>query len=199
MRIIDITMPLGPRTPRYPGDPPIVFETLSDADGSASFAISRLSLGSHSGTHVDAPAHLIPGGATVDALDLSACIGPAWVIDLPGTGAIGVGELRALPPETVRLLLRSGGPAPGGRTLSEEAARHLVERGVRLVGIDGLSVAPEDAPAAVHRILLAAGVVILEGLDLRDAPLSAATLICLPLKLSGLDGAPARAVLLSEH
>lgn len=162
--------------------------------------MSRLTLGSHTGTHVDPPAHFIPGGASVDRVPLDACIGSAFVLDLPGAEPeIGVPALAALPEGTVRVLLRTGGPPLGGRALTAGAARALVRRGVRLVGIDALSIAPAASPGEVHRILLEAGVVILEGLDLTAAPVGAATLVCLPLKIAGGDGAPARAVLIYEE
>lgn len=197
MAIIDISLPLGPDTPLYPGDPPARVERLSEACGGDTYALSRLTLGSHAGTHVDAPAHFLPGGATVDALALDACIGPALVLDLRElAGPIAAAELAGLPRGAERVLLRGGAPTDG-RWLSLEAAELLVERAVRLVGIDSLSVAAPESPGAVHRLLLAAGLVILEGLDLRAAPAGAYTLVCLPLKLTGGDGAPARAVLVT--
>jgi arylformamidase len=192
MRIIDLSLPLDGDTPVYPGDPPVEVAPLSRADGHDSFGVSRLVLGSHSGTHIDPPAHLFPGAVAVDAIDLGACIGPALVVDLTAAdGAVGRAEVADLLPGTKRVLLRTG-----GRPLSVAAASLLVERRLRLVGIDASSVAPLDEPAAVHRILLAAGIVILEGLDLTAAP--AGTLIALPLRLRGGDGAPARAVLLLD-
>jgi arylformamidase len=194
MRIIDLSLPLDGDTPVYPGDPPVEVAPLSRADGHDSFGVSRLVLGSHSGTHIDPPAHLFPGAVAVDAIDLGACIGPALVVDLTAAdGAVGRAEVADLLPGTKRVLLRTG-----GRPLSVAAASLLVERRLRLVGIDASSVAPLDEPAAVHRILLAAGIVILEGLDLTAAPAGAGTLIALPLRLRGGDGAPARAVLLLD-
>ena len=199
MRIVDISLSLGADTPVYPGDPSVTVEPLSEACGGDSYALSRLTLGSHAGTHVDPPAHFIPGGATAEQIPLDACIGPAVVLDVAGEGLIDPDELAALPGGTERVLLRTGGPALGGRALSVAAARVLVEGGVRLVGIDALSVAPADAPGEVHHILLRAGIVILEGLDLATVSAGAATLVCLPLKLNGGDGAPARAVLVYDE
>lgn len=200
MRIVDISMSLGPETPVYPGDPTIILERVSEAEGGDSYALSRLTLGSHAGTHVDPPAHFIPDAATADTIPLDACIGPCLVLDVSmGNGPMQAPAVEAVPVGTERLLLKTGGPAIGGRALSEAAARALVRRGLRLVGIDALSVAPADAPGGVHRILLAAGIVILEGLDLTAAPAGMATLLCLSLKLMAGDGAPARAVLLYDE
>ncbi len=192
MYMIDITTPLGPDTPVYPGDPPVELTPLSDANGVDRFALGRLTLGTHAGTHVDAPAHLLPGAATVDQLSLDTLIGPAWVARLPLGRPVTAADLGAVPSGTERLLLHTGG-AP----LTEEAARGLVARGVRLAGIDGLSIAPRDNPAPVHRILLEAGVVIVEGLALTDVPPGGYTLVCLPLRVTAGDGAPARVVLLT--
>jgi arylformamidase len=195
MRIFDITLPLGPATPRYPGDPPVEVAPLSHADGEARFALSRLTLGTHAGTHVDPPAHLLPGAATVDALPLDALVGPARLVEVDAGRAVLPEDLAIVPRRTRRLLLRTG-----GQPLTPEAARALVTRGVRLVGVDGLSVDPIDGegPAPAHHALLAAGVVIVEGLALAAVPPGRYTLVCLPLRLAGGDGAPARAVLIAR-
>jgi arylformamidase len=199
VRIVDISRSVGPTTPVYPGDPPVLIEPISAAGGGDSYALSRVSLGSHTGTHVDPPAHFIPGAATVDAIPLEACIGPALVLDVSAAGRrISAAALASIPDGTERLLLRTGGPALGGPALTAEAARLLADRRLCLVGSDTLSVAPAEAPGEVHRILLDAGAVILEGLDLAAAPAGPATLLCLPLKIADGDGAPARAVLLYD-
>lgn len=192
MRIIDITLPLGPDTPVYPGDPPVEVTRLREAGAGDQYALSRLTLGSHSGTHVDPPAHFLPGGATVDALPLAPLLGPALVVDVAvGRPVLAQDLAPYLPAE--RLLLRTG-----GMPLTPAAARAVVAAGVRLVGVDGLSVAPAEAPGEVHRILLEAGVVIVEGLALAAVAPGAYTLVCLPLKVQGGDGAPARAVLIAD-
>ena len=193
-RIIDITMPLGPETPVYPGDPPVELERLTVADGGDGFALSRLTLSTHAGTHVDPPAHLLPGGAAVDELPLDILAGPAWLVDVAHGRPVEAADLDAVPRRAKRLLLRTGGMA-----LTDEAAGALVARGVQLVGIDGLSVGPVEAPGPVHRRLLGAGVVIVEGLALAGVPPGAYTLVCLPLRLTGGDGAPARAILISRR
>lgn len=189
--------------PVYPGDPPVSLEPVHAA-GPQSAAVSLLRLGTHTGTHVDPPAHLYPGGATVDELSLDVLVGQATVVDASGTGAIGLPEVQALlAPGCVRLLLRTRGAGPAGdaaeRWLTEAAARCLVAAGIHLVGIDTLSVDPLDRPdLPAHRVLLGAGVVILEGLDLRGVSPGDYTLLCLPLRVAGGDGAPARAVLLAQ-
>ena len=193
MRIIDITMPLGPETPVYPGDPPVELARLTEADGGDGFALSRLTLGTHAGTHVDPPAHLLPDGAAVDDLPLDVLVGPARLMDAAHGRPVEAADLVAVPRRTKRLLLRTG-----GMPLTGDAANALVARGVQLVGVDGLSVDPVDVPGPVHRTLLAARVVIVEGLALAGVPPGAYTLVCLPLRLAGGDGAPARAVLISR-
>lgn len=198
--MIDISLALGPDTPIYPGDPPVVIDRLGDATGGDSFAVSRLSFGSHAGTHIDPPAHVVAGGATVDAIPLDACIGPAFVVDVTDMPKlISVAALDRIPDGIARILFRTSGPPLDGAALAPETAVALVERNVRLAGIDALSIAPATTPDEVHRILLSAGVVILEGLDLTAAPNGPATLLCLPLRIAGGDGAPARAVLLYDE
>jgi arylformamidase len=193
MRFIDVTAPLGPGTRVYPGDPAVALTPLSVADGRDGFALSRVTLGTHAGTHVDPPAHLLPGGVTVDRLPLDLLIGPARLVDVDQGRPVTAEDLAVVPRRTRRLLLRTG-----EMPLTDEAARLLVARGVRLVGVDGLSVAPVENPAPIHRILLAAGLVIVEGLALDGVPPGAYHLICLPLRLAGGDGAPARAVLMER-
>jgi len=210
MRYLDVTLPVQPGMPLYPGDPPVeVAPWLQRAAGDA-FNVSRLRLGSHTGTHVDAPAHCLTGGAGVDVLPLDVLCGPAFVLDLVQRGG-GAGE--SIGPEALedvvagctRLLLRTHDgsgwgqdTAAPGAALTEAAAGLLLQRGVRLCGIDRLSLAPAEDPLPVHALLLGAGAVIVEGLDLRDAPAGACTLLCLPLKIAGGDGAPARVVLVYE-
>ena len=205
--IHDLTLPLWTGMPVWPGDPPVEVEPhLSLADDGV--RLSRLRLGTHSGTHVDAPSHLLPDGATVEALDLAQLNGPALVLDLPQATQIDAATLASsgLPTGCQRLLLRTANSAQGRLhrpafdpdyvALTADGARWLVERGLRLVGIDALSVdayASEDLPA--HHMLLASGMMIIEGLDLRQVPAGACELICAPLLIPGVDGAPARVFL----
>lgn len=212
MRIYDVSVPISARTPTYPGDPGIdIRQWLSLAAGDAA-NVSALCFGAHTGTHVDAPAHFIKDAAKLQSLDLNTLIGAVQVLEIPNhVMAIAASDLEHhLPSDATRVLFKTrnsdfwneaDGQFHSDYTyLSPAAATKLVAQGIRLVGIDYLSVerfASEDFET--HHILLANGVVIIEGLDLRQVPAGVYELICLPLKIaegSG-DGAPARVVLRS--
>lgn len=198
--IIDITRPISPDTPVWPGDPPVVVERVARVEVGDPADVSRLQLGTHTGTHVDPPAHFLPGGDTVDQLPLDLLVGPALVADLSEAPEVDADALEALalPAGTTRLLLKTG-PEDGGATtgaLTPAGARWLVEHGVRLVGVDTLSIEPDTDEYPVHHILLGAGVVIVESLDLSAVSAGGYQLVCLPLRIAGGDGAPARAVLI---
>ena len=172
-RIIDITRPLRGDMEVYPGDPAV--SVTSMVLGGA--RVSALEFGSHTGTHVDAPLHFVDGGYGVDQLPLDALVGPALV------------SREVVPAE--RLLLFGG-------NLSVDDAQMLVDHGVRLVGTDRMTIEEEGGDHPVHKLLLAARVVILETLDLTAVDPGTYQLVCLPLKIEGCDGAPARAVLLAD-
>lgn len=203
MSIQDISVTLSESLPAFPGDPAIGLEGTSEAANP--FHLTRLHLGSHSGTHIDAPAHLLKDGSTVDTISLSTLIGPCRVLDLRDrTQEITLADLSRLNLTGIqRVLLRTRNSELWQQNrfnenylgLTPAAANHLVKLGIRLVGIDYLSIEPFTGDGEVHRILLAGGVVILEGLDLAEVTAGDFELICLPLKLSGIDGAPCRAVL----
>jgi len=205
MPLIDISVLISENLPAFPGDPAVHLERIGEAANP--FHLTRLSLGSHCGTHIDAPAHLIREGATVDAIPLEWLVGSCRVVDMRGArNTLSAGILKPLPLAGVRrLLLRTDNSAlwqqPGFSEnyvgLAPDAANYLVELGIRLIGIDYLSIEPPGDRSEVHNILLGAGVVILEGLDLSAAAAGDYELLCLPLKLSGIDGAPCRAVLRS--
>lgn len=183
----------------WPGDPPVVVEPVTRMEDGDVAAVSRLALGTHTGTHVDPPAHFVPGGATVDELPLDILVGPAVVADCTGGAPIDATRLEVLdlPAGTTRLLLKTAGGGDGSTgTLTPEGAGWLVERGVLLVGADTLSIEPATDDYPVHRVLLGAGVIIVEGLDLTAVAPGRYQLVCLPLRIAGGDGAPARAVLL---
>jgi arylformamidase len=172
--------------------------------------MTSLEMGTHTGTHVDAPAHFIPGGKGVDALDLDVLVGSALVVHAPEVNAISASVLEELeiPPGATRLLLRTRNSdrwAKGDNeffedfaAITEDGAAWLVERDIRLVGIDSLSVGPYDDPLPTHQILLGAGVVAVEGLNLSKIVPGRYQFVCLPLRLVGRDGAPARVILIDE-
>lgn len=193
MRLIDISSALGPRCRVYPGDPPVAIDLVSDPTRGAPARVSAIRMSLHAGTHVDAPCHLPEGRGGVESLSLVAMIGPAVVVRAHGP-SIGARQIaRWHLPRRARVLLR------GAAAISPAGARELVRRGVLLVGTDALSVDPVgDAGLPAHRELLAAGIVVLEGLDLSGAPPGRYQLIALPLLIPGADGAPARAVLRSR-
>lgn len=202
---IDITLPVRPGMPVWPGDPPYVAEPLSSIGRGDSCNVTHLSMSSHCGTHVDAPRHYFEDGAAVDALDLSVLTGPAYVLDLSHLhGNITAGDLSRMPGGVTRLLIRTANSRkipeafdPGCVGLTEGAAALLAERGVLLVGLDAWSVAaagPEHD--RTHRLLLSrSGAAALEAIWLHGVPEGWYELVCLPLRLAGLDGAPARAIL----
>ena len=206
MTWLDISLPVQPGMTIFDGDPPVRIELAAAISRGDVCNVSRLDLGAHSGTHVDAPVHFIDGATGAEAIPLDSLIGPALVVDATGlTGAITAADLPGLeiPPDEERLLFKTtNGSLWDAPRFSREfvaldasAASALAAAGIRLVGADYLSIAPFGDPAPTHRALLEAGVVILEGLDLRSITPGRYDLLCLPIRLVGCDGAPARAVL----
>jgi arylformamidase len=206
MKVHDISLTLRQRMLVFPGEPTPLLEPTKDMGRGDAYNISRLTIATHTGTHIDAPLHFLPGAASVDQLPLEALVGSALVVEMAVEQEITAAELEAvaIPPGTERLLFKTR----NSRLLDDDefhrdfvyltldAARWLVERGVRLVAIDYLSVEQMDAqPNIVHQTLLRAGVVIVEGVDLRQVAPGPYLLACLPLKLEGADGSPVRAVL----
>ncbi len=205
MRIYDITRPISSGMPVYPGDPEVAVRVwLATARGDP-VNVAVLTLGSHTGTHVDAPRHLRDDGLGLDRLPLDLLIGPAIVADVGAARRIDAAILRQTPALDLgappRLLLRAGRAAsgPGGPehpSLTEDAARLLLETDIRLLGVEAVSVDPPSAlDLPVHRLLLGAGVILVENLDLSAVPAGEYELLCLPLAIRDGDGAPARAVL----
>jgi arylformamidase len=208
MVLYDATILLHTTLPTWDGEPGPVCRPIKQIGVNGEAArVSILTVGTHTGTHIDAPAHYIPGGAGVDALPLWALVGPCRVVEVSASRLIEPADLDPAALGASRLLLKTASGAfwddPAFRhdfvALSPAAADWLVEQGMVLVGIDYLSIDPYDAdPAAAHLSLLAAGVVVLEALDLRHVPPGEYDLAALPLKLAGADGAPARVVLRSH-
>lgn len=208
MAIYDISLPISTSLAVWPGDPPIEVSQPSHLERGDPSTLTRIAMGAHSGTHVDAPAHFVRGGLEVDRLDLSMLVGPSLVVAALEAEALSADRLAELPipPGTTRLLLQTRNSDRWGAGAGEfyrdyvaipaDGAQWLVAQGIRLLGIDYLSIAPFDNPAATHQILLGAGIIVVEGLDLRGIRPGAYQLICLPLKLAGSEGAPARAILI---
>jgi arylformamidase len=206
-RIHDVTVPLTPGLAVFPGDPPLLIEPLQQA-GEAPYGLARLVLTTHCGTHVDAPAHFVPGGMTVDALPLEILMGKTRVLELVARERVERADLEALDlRDDLRVLLKtrmSGQLLRSGYQedhvyLSEDAALYLAQAGLKLVGFDYLSIdrfSGTGFPA--HHALLGAGVIVVEGLDLSDVEPGEYDMACLPLRVGGGDGAPARVVLRSR-
>jgi arylformamidase len=206
MTWIDISVPLEQGMITWPGDPPFGSQLAKSIAAGAHANVTSLAMGAHSGTHVDAPIHFIDGAPGVETTPLDVVMGPTWVVD--ATDVRGALDRRALdtldiPAGETRLLFRTTNGALRSRGTFDDGfvafdaggARGIVERGVQLVGMDFLSIAMFDDAIDTHRTLLGAGVVVLEGLDLRDVEPGAYELLCLPLLITGCDGGPARALL----
>jgi arylformamidase len=211
-RLIDVSLAIGPDLLIWPGNPGVVITPTSRISRGNSSNVSEIRLGSHTGTHVDPPYHFLDDGMTAEGLSLDVMMGENTVADLRGTaGPIGPDELDGLSlrREVTRLLLRTDNSALWAADpqvfpddyvcLSPAGARWVVDHGIRLIGIDFLSIEARGAPGhPTHRTLLESGVVILEGLDLSDVEPGEYTLVCFPLKIAGGDGAPTRAILLED-
>jgi arylformamidase len=207
MRTYDITLTITPQSIVWPGDAPVSIKRTSSIASGDNSNVSEVTMSCHTGTHVDAPDHFLNNGITVEDLSLDLLVGRAYVLHLPDVDLITASILMdaEIPPRTRRLLFKTRNSElwTNGKTefhtdfvgLSVDAAELLVDRNVRLVGIDYLSIAPYKMGTPVHKILLDAGVVVIEGLDLSKVSQGRYTLHCLPLKLGGVDGAPARCIL----
>jgi len=204
-KIYDVTVPLSASVPTYPGDPRFDIEFTHRLAAGDPYNLARFSLGAHAGTHVDAPYHFLAGGATVDELPLEILMGKARVLEIPVRDRIRREDLETLDlRDDLRVLLKTR--MSGQLRLPEfqedfvhltgDAAVYLAQAGLKLVGIDYLSVdrfGSSDFEA--HQALLGAGVVIVEGLDLSEVEPGEYDMACLPLRIVGGDGAPARVVL----
>jgi arylformamidase len=203
MAIHDVSVPIRAGMPIYHDNPGFSIELDSAIAEGATANVSRIDMGAHTGTHIDGPRHFFDDGAGTDALPLDAMIGTATLVELPDAvpGAIDRDMLvdAGVTEPLERLLLKTPNSELWSRDefthdfarLDGTGAEHLLSLGIRLVGIDYLSIGDADA----HRALLGADVVALEGLDLRGVGAGRYELICLPLRLIGSDGCPARALL----
>jgi arylformamidase len=207
--LVDISVPLGPGIPVWPGDPTMAAEPISQTANGDVFNMTLLQMSGHTGTHVDAPRHIVHEGLTLDQIPLERWYGPCQVVAIPDERTeIDVADLEAagILPETTRLLFKTSNsrrwrpyPMPFDEdyvALTPSGARWIVERGLQLVGIDYLSIEGwADTANETHRTLLGAGVLVIENLDLSEIEPGPYYLICLPLNLTAADGAPARVVL----
>jgi arylformamidase len=211
MKIHDISVTLQPGIPVWPGNPGFELVRVNDMAAGASSNVSRLSLGCHTATHVDAPVHFIPGAAGVDTLPLDLLTGPAGVyaLDLPSGNITATAlEVARIPPGSARVLLKTRnselwklGPhefRADFAGVTDDGAQWIVDHKIGLIGVDYLSVGPKGMGRATHEILLEAGVVIVEGLNLSEVAPGNYDFYCLPLKLKDSDGAPARAILIQK-
>ena len=207
-RVYDISIPIRSGGLVYPGNPAIRITPAQQVSRGASANVSEIAMGSHTGTHVDSSRHFFDDGQTVDRIPLEKLIGPARLVAFSDdVRAIGEKELRAAKIDgQKRVLLRTRNSALLSRPdfvndytyLAPDGAKYLVEIGVELVGIDYLSIEQfHSGHHLTHRTLLEMEVVIIEGLDLSEPPAGDYQLVCLPLRLAGLDGAPTRAVLIA--
>jgi arylformamidase len=206
MTWIDVSVPLRSGMVHWPGDPAVSIELVAAMARGDDADVTAIDMGAHTGTHMDAPSHFVAGGASLDDLDPDVVFGPARVIAIADPTAVTAAELEHHDIQRgERLLFRTSNSERCWSTddfvedfvyVSEEAAALLAAQEVRLVGIDYLSVGGFHVDgAAIHRRLLGAGVWIIEGLDLRGVTPGRYELICLPLRLAGAEGGPARVML----
>jgi len=204
MKLLDVTVPLDSSLPVYPGNTPFTLEPTKRIATGGSSNVSTLHLSTHAGTHVDAPRHYFDDGAGVDALAIELLCGRVRVLNVRSRSRIEPADLSDLGHEDVRVLIRTRNSRLWGSQefhtdyvgLSEDAARHLISHGVKVVGIDYLSVEEYKRPGApAHRALLGGGVIVIEGLNLSEVESGIYEMFCLPLRIVGGDGAPARVVL----
>lgn len=213
MPLIDISLAITDSLPTWANaEPGPSIEWLQSYEKTgAECCVSAVRLGSHLGTHLDAPLHFVQGGASVDQIDPGRLVGPAYVVEIPDFVGLEIPvdmlARESIPPGTRRLLLKTSNTRKRFLAskhfrsdfvaLGADSARWILERGIDLVGIDALSIgsAQTGSGGDVHRILLRAGAVVVEGLNLADVSPGEYTLICLPLRIVGVEGAPVRALL----
>jgi arylformamidase len=201
MPLIDVSVPIRAAMPIWPGNAGVDLELTDSIAGGDVANVTAVRLGAHTGTHVDAPRHFLADGSTAEEIDPEILVGEAIVADLTGAERLDASAIEglALADDVTRLLLKTSNSAlwaddafrSDHLRLDASGAQAVLDLGIALVGIDYLSIGDEDA----HRLLLGAGVVPLEGLDLRGVEPGRYTLICTALHLVGADGAPARALL----
>jgi arylformamidase len=205
MKLIDVSVPLDAQLPSYPNNTPFSLEAIQRIASGGHSNVSTLHMSAHSGTHVDAPRHFFDDGAGTEALPLELLMGRTRVIDISSRTGIAAEDLDGLDlSDDIRVLFRTrnsqlwGSPDfhPEYVGVTESGAKYLVDHGIKVVGVDYLSVEQFHNPGApAHHALLGAGVIVIEGLNLRDVEPGIYEMFCLPLRIVGSDGAPARVVL----
>jgi arylformamidase len=205
MKLIDVSVPLDARLPTYPQNTPFTLEPIKRIARGDSSNVSTLHMSAHAGTHVDAPRHFFDEGAGAEALPLEMLVGRARVIEVDSRTGITAEDLQRVDfSDDIRVLIKThnstlwGSPAFHENYIgvTDSGARHLVEQGIKLVGVDYLSVEQfKNVGKPAHHVLLGAGTIVIEGLDLRDVDPGIYEMLCLPLRIVGSDGAPARVVL----
>ena len=205
MKLIDISVPLDTSLPTYPGNTPFSLEGIKRMARGDTSNLSTLHMSAHAGTHVDAPRHFYDDGAGTDALPLEMLMGRVRVIEVTSRKGIAAEDLAPIDlSEDIRVLIKTHNSrlwsSPEFHTeyvgVTESGAKHLVEHGIKVVGVDYLSVEEfRKAGAPAHRVLLGAGTIVIEGLNLREVEPGIYDMCCLPLRVVGSDGAPARVVL----
>jgi arylformamidase len=208
--LIGISVPLSPGLPVWPGSRPLSITQTDSMKNGSDANVTRIETGSHTGTHIDAPLHFVDGGKTTVEIPLEKFVGPCQVAGLTGKTKITAADLEGLhlPQGTEKLLFKTDNSRLWDDmthpffedfcALTAGAAQWVVDHGIHLVGIDYLSIQLYHDPFETHVILLTNEVVIIEGLDLRQVAPGAYRLICLPLKIEGVEGTLARAVLEPE-
>lgn len=210
-RIIDISLPYASTLPAWPGEPKPMIEYLEKiADGGVA-NVTKLTACVHFGTHMDAPMHFVEGAGGIDTIDLNALVGTAYVVDMRGVLAITADDLERanIPADAKRVLFRTDNSELWNDlghdfyedfvAITPEGADWLVTRGMTFVGIDYLSIETyHTTDFQTHKKILGARIAVVEGLDLRNVAAGQYHLVCLPVKLAGRDGAPARAILIDE-
>lgn len=205
MKLIDVSVPLDSNLPTYPGNTPFTLEPVQRIANGDHANLSSLHLSAHAGTHVDAPRHFFDGAPGTEALPIEILFGRTRVVEITSRKGIDADDLAPLDlSEEIRVLFRTPNSRLWGDPtfhkdyvgVTESGARYLVDHGIKVVGVDYLSVENFKTPGApAHHILLGGGTVVIEGLNLRDAEPGIYDMYCLPLRIVGSDGAPARVVL----
>lgn len=210
MKIIDISISLGEKIPYWPGSSGVKIRQVSDMEKGGVCNETSIDMNSHVGTHIDAPRHFLPAGKAIDQMHLSVFMGSVFVVHLPRAKKITSVELEKvkIPNGIRRILFKTSNSSLWKKRVSKftkkyvgitpDAAIWLSKRDLVLIGVDYLSVADFDEAAAVHEVLFKENIALLEGINLTKATQGMYELICFPIKASGLEASPVRAVLIKK-